>query len=156
MVRHPSADLQPAMNTLPPSHRLPTIIAAAALAVLLSGPAASAQTGDTASGNFMLPYCEQSLLIGTGQASRDKTPYLMGVCFGIIEALLYAGSIHPPQLGICKETGVTRQQGVRVVIKYLKDHPEQLHRNFIQVAHVALRQAWPCDKDWAVDKEPAR
>jgi hypothetical protein len=143
------------MNTLPQSHRLrlPTLLITAALAVLLSAPAASAQGSDTSSGNYMLPHCE-SLLVATGQASRDSNRYVPGACIGIVETLIYFGLLLRPEYGICIEAGVNpRQQGVRVVVKYLKDHPEQLHKNFKELAHAALMKAWPCgrksDEDWA-------
>jgi hypothetical protein len=102
----------------------------------------------------MLPHCEQSLLVGTGQASRDSNRYVSGACTGVVETLIYFGLWLRPEYGICIEAGVNpRQQGVRVVVKYLRDHPEQLHKNFKELAHTALMKAWPCgrksDEDWA-------
>jgi len=35
---------------------------------------------------------------------------------------------------------------VRVVVKYLEDHPGELNKDLEQLIVTALREAWPCKK----------
>jgi len=67
---------------------------------------------------------------------------MMGVCSGIVAALVEVGPDLRP--AICTPTGSTLSQWQAVVVKYLRDHPEQLHYSFVSLARVALSAAWPC------------
>ncbi len=42
------------------------------------------------------------------------------------------------------EKGIKNDQGVRVVIKYLKDNPAKLHENEILLIMLAYANAYPC------------
>jgi Rap1a immunity proteins len=55
---------------------------------------------------------------------------------------------HVP-LPFCIPDEVTRGQVVRVVIKYIDQHPEQTHELFGFLAYDALKEAWPCKPDKA-------
>jgi hypothetical protein len=46
----------------------------------------------------------------------------------------------------CIPIGVSTGQGARVVIKYLRDHPEQLHEDGPILTFNALIAAFPCTK----------
>ena len=45
----------------------------------------------------------------------------------------------------CKPEEVTLGQGVRVVVKYLENHPEQLHVESIPLIALAFSEAFPCE-----------
>lgn len=47
---------------------------------------------------------------------------------------------------ICVPNGVTSEQGKKVVVKYLENHPEKLHWVAWGLAHNALLEAFPCSK----------
>jgi hypothetical protein len=115
-------------------------IHAAALTLLLSSPAVMAEP-DTSSGNFMLPHCEQN---PTAPGTTQSEIMYWSICSGIITALATVGPLMRPELAICVPKGTTRGQWQSVVVKYLRDHPAQLHKEFIALAAVALLDAWPC------------
>jgi hypothetical protein len=41
---------------------------------------------------------------------------------------------------------LTFRQLVRVVVKYVDDHPEATHDLFVTIIHKAMITAWPCGK----------
>ena len=45
---------------------------------------------------------------------------------------------------ICIPEEVTMGQAMRVIMKYIKDHPEQLHAHAAVITIVALKGAFPC------------
>ena len=45
---------------------------------------------------------------------------------------------------ICPAKGLTMGQAREVVVSYLRDKPEELHRPFALLAHLALQAAFPC------------
>ena len=44
----------------------------------------------------------------------------------------------------CPPDGTTNGQAVRIVVKYLRDHPEELHKHDSVLAFTALKAAFPC------------
>lgn len=91
------------------------------------------------SGNYMLSHCK-NLLAGANPGVWE------GQCGGSIYALMYVGSSLKDDFRFCKPDGVTQEQAERIVVKYLSDHPDILHKSFLGLAAAALRQAWPCPK----------
>jgi len=60
-------------------------------------------------------------------------------------ALAYLGpEFLRPEIAFCPPPGATNEQAIRVVIRDLEAHPEQLHLDFVTLAVVALHGAWPC------------
>jgi hypothetical protein len=49
-----------------------------------------------------------------------------------------------PTAKFCPPKESTPEQAMRVVKKALRDHPENLHVEFVFFAHLALMKAWPC------------
>jgi hypothetical protein len=44
------------------------------------------------------------------------------------------------------DVGLSAGQGIRIIVKYLKDNPANLHQPAMVLGGVALRQAFPCGK----------
>ena len=44
----------------------------------------------------------------------------------------------------CQPDGTTTGQAARIVVKYLRDHPEELHKHDSVLAFTALKAAFPC------------
>jgi Rap1a immunity proteins len=63
-------------------------------------------------------------------------------CIGVVVGLSFASRGRD----ICPPAAVTKPQAVRVVVKYIDDRPERMHENFLELAHEALRSAFPCKK----------
>jgi hypothetical protein len=64
----------------------------------------------------------------------------VGVCMGYVEGVAdaYADACLPERVGL--------DQDIRVVVKYLNDHPEKLHLDRAELTKAALKQAFPCPK----------
>lgn len=92
---------------------------------------------DYSSGNSVLPFCK-SLVEGKSLEVWE------GTCAGIVSGLLWVGRSLPPERRFCFPKGATIIQAERIVIKYLDQHPEQLHLDFRGLVLDALKNAWPC------------
>ena len=49
-----------------------------------------------------------------------------------------------PKMGICIPDGVQREQMKKVLLKYLRDHPEKLHEPSAYLTLAAMQEAFPC------------
>ena len=66
-----------------------------------------------------------------------------GFCSGIVEGTMWS----LPGWGVvCLPKGVTTGQGLKVLIKYMEDHPEELHDRTAELAFRAFVKAWPCSR----------
>ena len=93
---------------------------------------------DLNSANYIMPGCRA--LLEPAPPEDMNTKFLSAQCVAIISRLIYASSsnICPPK------DAVTREQSVRVVVKYIDDLPARVHEQFFASALEALRAAWPC------------
>lgn len=67
-----------------------------------------------------------------------SSAYIRGLCAGKVEAVAVFAS------GICFPSEATVGQMIRVVTRYIDQHPARLHENFMLLARDAMREAWPC------------
>lgn len=98
---------------------------------------------DTGSGNHLLNACntfmsdsKQGMLYSEGLDAG----YCVGLVSGIAETII--GSDNPT--ACFPKSSVTREQAVRVVVKYLNNHPEQLHLSASSLVMVSFEEAFPC------------
>jgi hypothetical protein len=107
-----------------------------------------------ADGNALLQQCKDALTVVDGGAG--KSAFGGGVCLGKIEGALdgiemargyysaSSGKALPPF--ICPPESVTREQQLRIVVKYLKENPEKLHEPEVTSIALAMAFAFPCGK----------
>jgi hypothetical protein len=112
-------------------------------------------------GNDLLAYCQE--LIDTADKKRampDGGPemvlyaYRVSWCGGFVDGVVNANALYQDYLKNTKtkpyfcppESGMTTGQSVRVVVKFLRDHPESLHVVPGALVLVALRTAFPCNR----------
>ena len=116
--------------------KLLTMIALTVLMTVSTNPrAAKAITGMT--GSELLGYCE------------NEGVYSQGLCDGFIDGVgdgfqsfaLYIGR----RLPFCYPQDATVEQVRRVIVKYLEEHPQDLHYSAAESAFIALGDAFPCD-----------
>lgn len=103
-----------------------------------------------------LVLCATGLSVSAAPASKDvdgckaasvsggsnvQNAFEVGLCMGIVEAILKTMSLHATPTCHPK---VTTRQGLQVLVKYMNDHPEKLHEETSFLAVKAFRQAWPC------------
>jgi hypothetical protein len=109
------------------------------LLVLFAVPS-KAQT-DTTDGNYLLGSSRLSLQqMDSGPAETPVEAWRNGVCSGLVMGILYASP------SVCHDANVTLGQGIRVVDKYLRDHPERLNLGGPRLVDEALSAAFPCKK----------
>ena len=94
---------------------------------------------DRQSGNFFFKFCKA----GMEQRGRD---YISGNCHGTIAGIAAISELLPAEFRSCPPANAPRSQAVRVVVKYLEDHPGELNKDLEQLIVTALREAWPCKK----------
>jgi hypothetical protein len=121
-----------------------------ALLLLVAASAARA-TGDASfTGEDLLQGCvmaEQEMNGAT--LTRDQGEPAMG-CISYIAGVRDTITLYPPTnkgkqlICIPKDQKITGGQLVRVVLKWLRDHPEELNMPRVVTVLEALRDTWPC------------
>jgi hypothetical protein len=71
--------------------------------------------------------------------SQESSTFDDGVCMGYIAGV-------GDSIGFCGGENVTYGQMIKVVLKYMNDHPEQLNQQSSSIIHRALFDAFPCQK----------
>jgi hypothetical protein len=120
-------------------------MASSAVGAICSGLAlfvASAQAQDLESGEYLLGSCQVTVrLLDNQDAPTNKyETWRDGYCRGLTEGITAASS------RICPAASVTYGQEIRVVVKFLQDHPEKLNLRGVQLVDDALANAFPCAK----------
>jgi hypothetical protein len=114
------------------------------LIFLLVGASAKAEelSGD---GNELLRDCEESLH-GKLVADAIRAGTCLGYLSGIVDMhVVYAQSGIPNlPISCIPPGGVSLRQVQRVVVKYLQEHPEELHYKRFTLVNIALLHAFPC------------
>lgn len=90
------------------------------------------------SGNSMIDACKEVLT----QSAGSRGAYCLG-------QMTMLGMIWPfidKEFEFCPPTNATPLQAVRIVVKYMDDHPSELDRRFSFIALHSLRTGWPCKK----------
>jgi hypothetical protein len=104
---------------------------AVAILLALTMPASAE---DINSANYFLPGCKGTL------DPASTTTWNQGLCAGYVAGVVYAAR------NLCLPEGLTNNQAVAVVIKYIEAKPERMHEHFGNLAYEALTTAWPCKR----------
>lgn len=67
-----------------------------------------------------------------------------GHCLGMITTVWLLGRYLQDNARFCVPVGARPEQGTKVFLKYLANHPETLHEPDALLAISAFREAWPC------------
>jgi hypothetical protein len=108
-----------------------------AIAGLLLLSASSASANDT--GNDLYGWCQER-----------PDSFRRGMCYGLITA--YYEAVLTTYDCPTAEAPVTREQVVDVVMKFLREHPEERHIAAQWIANVALFQGFRCKKRPTTEK----
>lgn len=106
-----------------------TLLLAASAAILSTGVLATSYKSHKVfevTGNTLTEMCV------------DNNGFNHGVCLGFVNG---AAAL---QNEACIPEGVKFGQLKAVIVRYMKENPEQLHKPAIQLIKGALNQAWPC------------
>lgn len=107
---------------------------------------------DSNDGNWLLGICSPTLIQierGEFKFENELQALNVGTCLGYMLGITQTIVLHE-QLSyltffcVPEPERVITAQAVRIVVRYLKDHPELLHRRAIVLAHTAFEEAFPC------------
>ncbi len=116
-----------------------TVAIGAALALVLVSAGAGAQEtmSSWADGNDMKNFCHS-----------EAPNFSQGLCVGFAMAVAEIAGSQPifDRQRACIPPGVKRGQLKDIMVKFLDDHPEQLHLTATSLAARAYEEAFPCPK----------
>jgi hypothetical protein len=112
--------------------------------LMAAGPAPAAVTGAE-----LLSRCEAAEKSMDGEKLSGDAMLDAMWCMGYMSGLLDGFSVGDYRVGNAKavcppEEGVSRTQALRVVSKWLREHPEAQQKNGRRGAVLALTSAYPC------------
>jgi len=121
------------------------------IVLLGTGISVSAET----TGNDVLKHCQTAIRFSDNNGAPTGEHFESGWCIGWVNSVLQLTKLHnewtdftkqkPTLLQFCVPTsGIPIIQAVRIVVKYLKDHPEQLHEDGMGLTIAALKDSFPC------------
>lgn len=109
-----------------------------------------------ADGNSLIRSCSSAVKLLNGLPGIEEEHVGMAFCVGFVrgvsETMVINGNSLSPskiqRIGICnpdkRSYPIPSDQGVRVVLKYLENHPEKLGEDDIVLVIRALQKAFPC------------
>jgi Rap1a immunity proteins len=117
-----------------------TLLPACKKYVQLIDGAKDMSTSDAADGLA----CE-SYVVGFNDGVRSALRIAATKAYGLNKTVRWTQDERSARLGnYCLPEGMQTGQAVRVVVKYMEAHPENLHRQPFIVVDSALRDAFPC------------
>ncbi|MEA3300983.1 MAG: Rap1a/Tai family immunity protein [Pseudomonadota bacterium] len=118
--------------------------------VLVSQVAAqSPPPSSTANGHTLLAECGDVVSFVETGVSND---FSVGgsYCLGMVNGMLNLNTIYQAEPGrqplfcVPREPVITNAEAARVVVDYLKAHPDQLNLDQASLMFFAFEKAWPC------------
>ena len=106
--------------------------------VLFASSLAFEQEKEPATGNNLLPGCKASIDAVEGRVVESGKVFDAAFCLGLVKGVASASS------SVCPPKGSDAVQGIRVVVKFMEDHPEKLNIAEEKLVNMALTQAFPC------------
>ncbi|PTU01700.1 hypothetical protein DBR45_16165 [Pseudomonas sp. HMWF031] len=101
-----------------------------------------------ADGNQLLKECEDGIAYMDG-GKAPQNPVGVGHCVGVIQGTLdtldLAHAVFKSPKAVCQpDGGISMLQTMRVVVKFLKEHPDRLHLNESGLVTTAMWTSFPC------------
>lgn len=118
---------------------------AVALGCMMISIGAMASTGGD--GNELLTQCQNAVKAMDGAKVADH--YDVGYCLGLTQGVRQAMRLYnddiPAKERVCFPAGITNGQGVRIVTKFLQEHPEKLQEPATNLVYLAYIVAYSCE-----------
>jgi hypothetical protein len=101
-------------------------------------------------GNELLTRCAVAVNFMDGTSKADSgAEFGNGMfCLGMMQGITSMNTFYEVELGkkalFCTPKAITNGQAARIVVKYLREHPEKLHEHDSLLAIEALMKAFPC------------
>ena len=119
------------------------LIVAVSLFMIFPTIAAAVHYSD---GNLLHETCNEAIALFDSRGETDA--FKAGSCFGYIRAAndMYEIMVINSNRTICIPSGISGKQLIRIVVKYLNDHPEKLHNPASLLVYEAFQESFPCIK----------
>jgi len=115
------------------------------LLVAVFSPPSWGIAATTNDGNKLLTDCGAAVTFMDGERLLDTVG--ASHCLGFIQGLNQMNDFYGLKgapMFFCRPREVTAGQATRIVVKYLRDHPEELHKEDFVLVVAALSAAFPC------------
>jgi len=121
------------------------------VALLILTFMATLQPVEAQTGSTFLENCTLAIRQSDGEKLTGLELLKAASCTSYVSGFLdAAGMIHsvrPQTRIVCvPESGITNDQGIRILVKHLRSSPETLHESARMSLLVALAKAFPCTK----------
>jgi hypothetical protein len=95
-------------------------------------------------GNLLQEVCNEAIKLFDSRDEADV--FSAGNCFGYIRAAndMYEIMVNNSARTICVPSGISGKQLIRIVDKFLKEHPEKLHNVASLLVYEAFQESFPC------------
>ncbi|MGC9323879.1 MAG: Rap1a/Tai family immunity protein [Desulfomonilia bacterium] len=124
-----------------------TLGAVLMILVMWAAPSFAGLTGDE-----LLQECSGALSSGDPKDLEDSA--CMDYIAGFLDSYAVVTSSYPNAALFClPKEGISDHQTIRIVVKWLEEHPEKLHLNAGKLITEALQDAFPCPKKEKDKKE---
>jgi hypothetical protein len=81
-------------------------------------------------------------------SAQGRPPTLFSArCDGTVSAILALHDYFREEAQFCPPKEASVKQALRVLVKYLEEHPKDLHFNLEALTLLAFTSAWPCNKE---------
>lgn len=110
----------------------------ALICLIAAAPSVASTTVD---GNSLLKECQKAVKLADDGDVKYADVSDIASCTGFIHGLMAV-----PNTIFCIPVNVSTNQGIRVLVKYLQEHPEDLHLAKGKLALNAFADAFPCHR----------
>lgn len=90
------------------------------------------------------------IVVPGGKNPTFDQMFNIGFCLGFMRGIIGSNgiyeSLNKTSLFCFPESGIEARQALRIIVKYLEDHPQDLHYSESTLAILALQDAFPCKK----------
>ena len=99
-------------------------------------------------GNTLINYCSHMQKSERGDADTNflKAGMCLGLVGGYTDSMRTTISIFSLKNNLCIPMNANWGQRIKVVVKYLEEHPEKLHMHYETLITTAMLDAFPCNE----------
>lgn len=101
--------------------------------------------GFSADGNQLLEHCSATLNENSSSEDYQRASFCRGLLWGVVMTHSTLVALKNSDKYFCLPKGIIINQGAKIVVKYLNEHPAFLHKGDVALVISAFADAFPCD-----------